>query len=452
VLHRAHYQHREKYTNYLRAEEKMPTRRGLAAAAALAAGLAVLVPAAAQADAPAPQTVDSATVYTITGLNSVAKRTSVARSGVDVLSADHGIMTVRATKEQAAKLRAAGFRLIADTDVLKRLAERSKGKKPGDFPPADSGYHNYDEMVAEITKAAQDHPDIVQVSSIGTSYEGRDIPLVKISDSAAVDEDEPEVLFTCNMHAREHLTTEMCLHIVNRFTDGYDSDPKIKSLVDTAEIWVVPMVNPDGVEYDIATGQYRFWRKTRKPNEGSQYVGTDINRNFSYKWGCCGGSSGHPGAEDYRGAAPEDQPETKAITTFVDSRVIDGEQQIKGHIDFHTFSELVLWPFGHTTDETTDGMTEEEAARFRRVGTRMAKSNGYTPEQASDLYITDGDINDWMWGKHKILSFCFEMYPSSGGIDGFYPPDEVIERETSRNDGAVDILLEEVGAGSGTAG
>ncbi|MGH3434573.1 MAG: M14 family metallopeptidase [Thermocrispum sp.] len=270
---------------------------------------------------------------------------------------------------------------------------------------------------------------------------------MKISDAATTDDDEPEVLFTCNMHAREHLTTEMCLRIINRYTDGYESDPNIKALVDTAEIWVIPTQNPDGVEHDIASGQYEGWRKTRKPNEGSSEIGTDPNRNYSYKWGCCGGSSDNPGAEDYRGAAALDQPETRQVTEFVDSRVVGGEQQIKGHIDFHTFSELVLWPMGYTTDDTTEEMTEQEAARFADIGTRMADTNGYTPQQSSDLYITDGDINDWMWGNHKILSFCFEMHPSSGGIDGFYPPDEVIEEETSRNDEAVDILLNEVGAG-----
>lgn len=107
----------------------------------------------------------------------------------------------------------------------------------------------------------------------------------------------------------------------------------------------------------------------------------------------------------------------------------------------------MLWPFGHTTDDVTEGMTQEEYDRFQRVGTEMADSNGYTPQQSSDLYITDGDSLDWLWGEHKILAFCLEMYPADGsGLDGFYPPDEVIEQETARNDGAVDILLREAGA------
>lgn len=430
----------------------MFTRRGVGMAAALAVGVAVIIPLSTSAGADDQRVAADAesVTYTVTGLNSVAERNAVARSGVDVLNADHSTMTVRASKSEAKKLRATGHELLTVADVEKFLFERSAGKKAGEFPEEDAGFHNYDEMVAEVQKAATDHGDLVSVGSIGKSHEGRDIPLVKISDAAGTDDDEPEVLFTCNMHAREHLTTEMCLRIVNRFTDGYESDPAIKALVDTAEIWVVPQQNPDGIEFDIASGQYEGWRKTRKPNEGSSAVGTDPNRNYDYKWGCCGGSSDNPGAEDYRGANPLDQPETKQIAEWVNSRVVGGVQQIKGHIDFHTFSELVLWPYGYTTDNTGEGMTEEEAARFKDLGTRMAETNGYTPEQASNLYVTDGSIDDWMWGTHKILSFTFEMYPSSGGIDGFYPDDEVIEEETSRNDAAVDILLEGVGAGGGS--
>jgi carboxypeptidase T len=192
--------------------------------------------------------------------------------------------------------------------------------------------------------------------------------------------------------------------------------------------------------YDIEGGEYQGWRKNRQPN-GNGTVGTDPNRNFSYKWGCCDGSSTSPSAEDYRGPSAASAPEVAALQAFVDSRVVGGVQQIKGHIDFHTFSELVLWPFGHTFDTVTEGMTQAEYDHFKSIGQQMAASNGYTPDQSSGLYITDGDINDWMWGQHRVLSYCFEMYPSSGGLDGFYPPDEVIAEQTARNDGAVDILL-----------
>lgn len=131
----------------------------------------------------------------------------------------------------------------------------------------------------------------------------------------------------------------------------------------------------------------------------------------------------------------------KVVADFVRSRVIGGKQQIKAAIDFHTYSELVLWPFGYTYNDTAPGLTADDLAVYKKIGTSMAASNGYTPEQSSDLYITDGTIDDWLWGNQKIFSYTFEMYPESGG-GGFYPPDEVIDRETARNKDAVLQLLE----------
>ncbi|WP_306999195.1 M14 family metallopeptidase [Amycolatopsis thermophila] len=311
-----------------------------------------------------------------------------------------------------------------------------------DFPAGDEGYHTYAEVTAELQKAAANHPDLVALSSVGKSFEGRDLNVLKISDDVAADEGEPEVLFTCNQHAREHLTTEMCLHIVQRFTDGYATDPNVRAMVDGHVIWVIPNVNPDGSEYDISGTDYKYWRKNRKPVAGGDEIGADLNRNWGYKWGCCDGSSSRPASETYHGPAAFSEPETQAVSRFVDSRVVGGTQRIKAHIDFHTYSELVLWPFGHTKDDTGEGMTAEENARFRDVGQRMAGTNGYQAKQSSDLYVTDGDINDWMWGTHKILSYTFEMYPT-GPFPGFYPPDEDIARETTRNDRAVDILVGE---------
>jgi murein tripeptide amidase MpaA len=163
-----------------------------------------------------------------------------------------------------------------------------------------------------------------------------------------VDEDEPEVLLTHHQHAREHLTVEQALYTLKMLTDEYSIDPQITELVNTREIWIVFDMNPDGGEYDIATGTYRTWRKNRQPNSGSSNVGTDLNRNWEYRWGCCGGSSGSTGSETYRGASPSSAPETVVVRDFVNSRVVNGEQQITVAIDFHTYSELILWPYGYT--------------------------------------------------------------------------------------------------------
>ncbi|MFJ9864431.1 M14 family metallopeptidase [Streptomyces sp. NPDC101165] len=364
-------------------------------------------------------------------------RTAIQQAGVTVDEADEETVVVSGRAEQIGRLRKLGY----DVSPLGAAPQRS-GLRLYDFPSADSKYHNYAEMNAEIDQRLAAYPNIMSKRVIGKSYQGRDIVAIKVSDNVGTDEDEPEVLFTFHQHAREHLTVEMALYLLREFGAGYGSDSRITNLINSREIWIVPDLNPDGGEYDIATGSYRSWRKNRQPNSGSSYVGTDLNRNWDYKWGCCGGSSGSKSSETYRGSAAESAPEVKVVSDFVRSRVVGGKQQIKAGIDFHTYSELVLWPFGYTYSDTATGMTADDAAAFKAVGQKMAASNGYTPEQSSDLYITDGSIDDYLWGVHKIFDYTFEMYPTSSSGGGFYPPDEVIERETSRNKDAVLQLLE----------
>ncbi|MFI8190942.1 M14 family metallopeptidase [Streptomyces sp. NPDC085946] len=421
-------------------------RRTAALAALLALALAApLSGTAADATADsareAAPSADDVRQYEIHLHSTAEDRTALQRAGVTVDEVHgHGVV-VSGRADQARTLRRLGY----DVTPLGAVPDRSgpaDDVRLYDFPSADSRYHNYAEMNTEINQRLQAYPSLMSKRVIGKSYQGRDIIAVKISDNVAADENEPEVLFTHHQHAREHLTVEMALYLIRELGAGYGSDSRITNLVNNREIWIVPDINPDGGEYDIASGSYRSWRKNRQPNSGSSYVGTDLNRNWNYRWGCCGGSSGSTSSETYRGSAPESAPEVKVVADFVRSRVVGGVQQIKAGIDFHTYSELVLWPFGYTSADTTTGMTADDNAAFKAVGQKMAASNGYTPEQSSDLYITDGSIDDYLWGTHRIFGYTFEMYPASSAGGGFYPPDEVIERETSRNRDAVLQLLE----------
>ena len=181
---------------------------------------------------------------------------------------------------------------------------------PLGFPSKDARYHDYAEMVAELNKAVADHPAIVQKFSIGESYQHRQIWAAKISDNVGTDENEPEVLIDALHHAREHLTVEQALAALRWLSDGYPSNSTVKRLVDTREIFIVFMVNPDGGEYDLTGSPYRAWRKNRQPNAGTTNVGTDLNRNYDYHWGCCGGSSGSTSSSTYRGPKAFSAPET----------------------------------------------------------------------------------------------------------------------------------------------
>ncbi len=313
-----------------------------------------------------------------------------------------------------------------------------------DFPESMSGYHNYPEMVAEIQQAAIDHPDIVSVFSIGNSYQGRDIWAAKVSDNVADDEAEPEVLIDALHHAREHLTTEQALAVLRWLSDDYGADETVTRLVDTREVFIVFALNPDGMRFDLTGNPFRAWRKNRQLNAGATAVGTDLNRNYAYRWGCCNGSSGTKSSITYRGPKPFSAPETRAIRDFVNSRVVGGLQQIRTHITLHTNGKLILWPYGYTKKNTPLDMAALDQWTFGALGRAMAELNGYRPQQSSDLYVTDGDQIDWMYGVHRIFSFTFELYPpeTSTVWGDHYPDDSKIEPQTENNRGAILLLID----------
>ncbi len=305
-----------------------------------------------------------------------------------------------------------------------------------DFPTGFEGYRTYSEVAADVAAVAAAHPDIVERFSIGQSYQGRQLWAAKISDNVTVDENEPEVLFDGGIHADEHMATEMALHILNWLADGYGVDPRITHIVDTREIWIVFMVNPDGATYDIAGGRFHYWRKNRQPTPGTTAIGTDINRNFGYRWGGGGRTSSNPKAITYRGPRAFSTPEARAMRDFLASRVIGGVQQIQAAISFHENGRLVMWPYGYTTTNVPGDMTTADHAAFVAMGRHMAATNGYKPEQASDLYVSSGTSRDYAYGVYRIFSYTFEM---SARI---YSDDSRIASETGRNKEAVLYLME----------
>ena len=302
-----------------------------------------------------------------------------------------------------------------------------------EFPVGSTGFHTYAEAADELAAAASAHPAFVRRFALGTSHQGRTIWAVKVSDQVATDEAEPEVLFDGLHHADEHMSQEMALAILRWLVDGYGSDARITRLVNTREIWIVPGLNPDGATYDIGGRTYHHWRKNRQPTPGSTAIGTDLNRNYDYRWGCCTGASADPVSSRFRGPAPFSAPETRALRDFVTSRVVGGRQQIRTAISFHTTGRLVMWPYGYTYVDRPVDMDADDLRVFVAMGRAMAASNGYTPQQASDLYLSSGTSRDWLYGRHRVFSFTFELSPNTAA----YPPDEAIPTETGRNREAI---------------
>lgn len=392
--------------------------------AILLAGTLLLGRAPAQpagASPPAPIVPPNIARYHVERVATREQRSAIVETGAEIERIETDSAEIIATPQQRERVAALGFALQPSTDLL-------------DFQPGDEDYHTYDELTAEIQAVAAAHPDIVEIFSIGRSYEGRELWAAKISDNVQIDEAEPEALFVGHYHAREHLTVEMLLYILHMLTGEYGVSADVTEMVDSREIFLVFDMNPDGGEYDIATGSYLYWRKNRQPNfDGS--VGTDLNRNHSYRWGGPGSSS-IPDSYEYHGTAPASAPEVAALQSFVNSRVISDVQQITVAITFHTPFGLVLWPYGYTYDDLPEDMQADDHDVFVAMGQAMAATNGYFPEQASDMYMMSGDFTDWAYGVHRIFAYTFEM-----GTGTFYLPGLAIPEQTARNRAAVLYLL-----------
>ncbi|MBI4860053.1 MAG: zinc carboxypeptidase [Candidatus Riflebacteria bacterium] len=253
-------------------------------------------------------------------------------------------------------------------------------------------YHTLAEVKAELDGTVAAYPQLAKLTTIGKSIEGRDIWAIRIG-STTDDGKKPAFLFTGLTHSREWISVEVIMGFISTLTTRYASDPEVKALVDGREIWIVPVVNPDGLSHSQT--QYQMWRKNRRKNADNTY-GVDLNRNYGYKWGG-EGASPNPSSDTYRGTGPFSEPCTQAI------RDIAKAKKVVTALSFHSYSELILWPWGYTADPTPD------AAVFELHGRKMAEISGYTPEQSIELYATTGDFDDYMYGELGSLVYTIEL-------------------------------------------
>jgi murein tripeptide amidase MpaA len=283
----------------------------------------------------------------------------------------------------------------------------------GPQPLGTTVYHSYNETVGELVQISIDHPDITKLVSIGRSLEGRDIWAMKVSDNPDIEEDEPEIFYFGNHHAREWLTIEVCLYILNYLTDNYLTNSTITGIVNSRQVWVVPIVNPDGRVYDSPyddpadhSNQPYGWRKNRRDNGDGSY-GVDLNRNYGYMWGGAGASS-DPSDPTYRGPKAFSENESQVIRDFA------RQHNFVFAISYHSYSQLILYPWGYTYNESKDDdILSAVANDMADLITNKANSSypGYTPAQGSDLYMTSGTTTDWLYGEFGTYSFCVELYP-----------------------------------------
>lgn len=241
--------------------------------------------------------------------------------------------------------------------LMERTANVANGFDLGSM----GGFYTWEEVEGKLDEMKQDYPNLITTkTSIGTSIEGREIWMAKISDNPEVDEEEPVAYFDALHHAREPLSMATTINFMFWLLENYDSDEQVRYLVDNREIYFVPVVNPDGYEFnrEIEPEGGGLWRKNRNPNDGS-CVGVDLNRNYSFAYGnnndC---SSPNPCSGIYRGEGAFSEPETAAVRDFL------AEVSPKTAFSTHSTAGSYLMPYGFDTSPPEFDIYSEWASVF----------------------------------------------------------------------------------------
>lgn len=385
------------------------------------------------------------------------------------------VVRVAATPAEAAGLEQAGFDLVeardgpdvfavVDGDEWSRLlaagwdarvapASDGRAARPMDVFP--SGYRSVGEIERQLQAWNSDYPALVELVDYGDSWErvqdataGHDLWALRLTDETQTTR-KPGFFLLAAIHARELATTEVALRWAAELLAGYGGDTSITRLLQTREIWIVPLANPDG-RVRAETGV--LWRKNTNAGPATcleefySHAGVDLNRNSSWLWGTI--NAPWPAtdycAQTYPGVWAASEPEVAALETLVSDlfppRVDETDaagcasrrQDTPGlFITLHSYGDLVLYPWGHTDEPAC------QAASLQTLATRFAAFNGYQAYQAVGLYPTSGTTDDWAYGALGLASFTFEIGPIDGVCAGFFPPVSCVEEFYQENRGAL---------------
>ncbi len=295
-------------------------------------------------------------------------------------------------------------------------------------------FHSPSEISTFVDELVATHPTIASVHSVGTSLEGRDMRVVKISDNVGIDEtDEGDVVFFATQHAREWMATEMALYLIEHLLSEYATNPEIKADVDAVQIWVMPVANPDGYEFSHTGDTERCWRKNMRPNADGTF-GVDLNRNWSFQFGGVGSSS-EMGDLRYRGPIAFSEPESRVKRDF-----LNGLANLKALFNYHSFSELYLRPWSYTTSDPPGEETLKAVSN--RSLERVESVHGH--DYGDFLGQNSGVLTDWVWDEHRSAVYTPELRPDSAvcrkatppvdcNCRGFNPPDSEILPSNEEN-------------------
>lgn len=310
---------------------------------------------------------------------------------------------------------AADMRAIRQREATQTPDESRRGAGVHD----DSWFTTYrtlDEITQYCENLALQRPELASISTIGQSWEGRDMFSITISgpDTVANPVNERPALFIFStVHAREWIAPMTTCYIASKLVSDYDADDQVRMLLDHARVVVVPVGNPDGYSYTWSVE--RYWRKSRRDN-GDGRFGVDINRNWSFVWGGEGADRG-TGGDTYRGTVAFSEPETRALRDVA----IGLGDSLVGHIDYHAYGRLIMWPYGYSSQAITPMPFDEELIDVATcMSHAISDTTGvvYAPIQITDLYAAAGNSVDWFFGIAHSMSYAIELGTSFSAPTG----------------------------------
>ncbi|KAM5172673.1 carboxypeptidase A2-like [Mantella aurantiaca] len=296
---------------------------------------------------------------------------------------------------------------VINTEKEEMESNARKERNSGSFN--FGAYHTLDTLYSAIDLIVTDYKSIVSKQQIGSSYEGRPINVLKFSTGA----NRPGIWIDAGIHSREWVTQATALWTAHKLAFDYGKDASITSLLNNYDIFLLIVTNPDGYAYSHTAD--RMWRKTRSINSGSRCVGVDPNRNWNAGFGGPGASA-DPCSDSYRGPSAESEVEVKTIANFIRSH-----GKIKGFISIHSYSQLLLFPYGYKCTNPTHYTELNTVGRAAASALSSLYGTQYTVGTiCTTIYQASGGSIDWTYDIGIKYSFAFELRDT--GRYGFMLP------------------------------
>lgn len=313
-----------------------------------------------------------------------------------------------------------------------KLMSRSFGGDQENNTAAE--YPSLESIEARFSRLVAEYPHLASMHQIGESTaQHRPIWAFRISDNPDVDEDEPAVLFNGVQHAREPMGAFICAELLEELVKNYDATPLYRKFIDSLEIWLVPIVNPDGYKFIVDNRmQFPWWRKNLRDNNGDGIFnplvdGVDLNRNYGYNWG--EGEGSEPGSWFFHGSAPFSEPEICSL------RDLALRENIVLGVDYHSYGESVLFPWGNFYPAPDHALIYSIADGCAR---RIGKENGSGQYGMLPLNARVGQSSNWMYSELAAMHFIIETAAN------YFPRLDRVPEIAKENRRGAEFLMERV--------